>query len=192
MRNHRGQSGYSLAELLTVIAIIGTLALVTVPAFMTYMQSNRMKSSMRQFTSDLRAARARSIGQGQQVIVTFGTGSKARTYDVYQGNRPFASTSWTRPSSPESLKTTRLMDSVVYFPADAAGTPQKFTDTVDCSALPCVAGADTKLDIIFFPDGRVQMPGALTVGTITVKTDMKIPKPQYAITITPSGRVQAN
>ncbi len=199
MRNHRGQSGYSLAELLTVIAIIGALALVTVPAFMTFMQSNKMKSSMRQFTSDLRAARARAIGQGQQIVVTFGVGSTARSYDVYQGDRPFSSVNWSRPVSPESLKSTRYLDNVVYFPADGASTPQTMTDLVDCSTTPCkslpptgTGTADGKFDIIFFPDGRVQMPGTLTVGTITVKTDMKIPKPQYAITLTPSGGVRAN
>jgi prepilin-type N-terminal cleavage/methylation domain-containing protein len=189
MRNHR-QSGYSLAEMLTVIAIIGTLALVTIPAFMTYMQSNKMKTSVRQFTGDLRAARARSIGQGQQVMVTFLPGAGKRAYDIYQGNRPFNSTAWTRPTSPESLKTTRYLDSTVYFPTTAGA--QTFEDVVDCSSAPCAAGTDTKLDIIFFPDGRVQMPTGLTVGTVSVQTDQKIPKPLYAITISPSGKVQAN
>ena len=41
-------------------------------------------------------------------------------------------------------------------------------------------------------DGRVQMPTSLTMGTITLQTDMKIPKATYTVTITPSGRVQAN
>ena len=189
MRNRR-QSGYSLAEMLTVIAIIGTLALVTVPAFMTYMQSNKMKSSVRQLTGDLRAARARAIGQGQQVMVTFTAGSTNRTYDVYQGNAPFNSTGWSRPSSPEALKQTRRLDDTVYFPT---GTGlQTFEDTVNCASAPCVAGTDSKLDVIFFPDGRVQMPTGLSIGTLTVKTDQKIPKPVYTITISPSGRVVAN
>lgn len=188
MRNRR-QSGYSLAEMLTVIAIIGALALVTIPAFMTYMQSNKMKSSLRQLTGDLRRARARAIGQGQQVMVTFGTGSGARTYDVYQGNAPFNSTSWSRPSTPVSLQSTRAMDSTVYFPS-TSGT-QTFPDTVTCATLPCTAGTDSKPDVIFFPDGRVSIPSGSTFGLVTVQTDMKIPKPVYAITISPSGRTVA-
>jgi Tfp pilus assembly protein FimT len=176
--------------MLTVIAIIGTLALVTVPAFMTYMQSNKMKSSVRQITGDLRAARARAIGQGQQVMVTFLAGSGRRTYDVYQGNAPFNSTRWSRPASPVALQNTRRLDDTVYFPTGVG--LQTFEDTVDCSVTPCVAGADTKLDVIFFPDGRVQMPTGLTVGTLTVRTDQKIPKPVYTITVSPSGRVVAN
>src|SRR5579859_5323763 len=142
MRNRR-QSGYSLPEMLTVVAIIGTLALVTIPAFMTYMQSNKMKSSLRQFTGDLRAARQRSISQGQQVLLTFGTGSSARTYDIYQGDRPFNSTTWVKSGLPVALQTTRTLDKVVYFPADGASTPQKFTDVLDCSAVTsCTTGND--------------------------------------------------
>ena len=187
---HRRQSGYSLAEMLTVIAIIGTLALVTIPAFMSYMQSNKIKTSVRQISGDLRAARARAIGQGQQVMVTFLPGSGKRSYDIYQGNQPFNSTAWSRPTSPEALKNTRLLEDTIYFPTGSG--LQTFEDVVDCSSAPCVAGTDSKLDVIFFPDGRVQMPTGLTVGTLTIKTDQKIQKPVYTITISPSGRVVAN
>lgn len=191
---NRRQSGYSLAEMLTVIAIVGALALVTVPAFMTYMQSNKMKSSMRQITTDLRSARQRSISQGQQVLVTYGSGANKRSYDIYQGDRPFNSTTWTKAALPEALKTTRRLNDVVYFPADTAtpATLQTFGDSLTCGTATCSAGADTKFDVIFFPDGSVQMPSGSTTGTITVKTDMRIPKPVYTIVITPSGRVQAN
>ena len=191
MRNRR-ESGYSLPEMLTVIAIVGALALVSVPAFLTFMQSNKMKSSIRSLTSDLRSARQRSIAQGQQVMVSFATGSNARRYDIYQGDRPFSSTSWNQSRLPENLKYPRRLDDIIYFPANAASTPQTFTDVVNCSSIPCVAGTDSRIDVIFFPDGRVSLPAGLTVGTITVKTDRRIPKGQYAITLSPSGRVQAN
>ncbi|HEX9407409.1 MAG TPA: prepilin-type N-terminal cleavage/methylation domain-containing protein, partial [Thermoanaerobaculia bacterium] len=62
-RTKRSQSGYSLAEMLTVVAIVGMLALVMVPNFITFFQSNKMKSSMRNFTTDLRSARALAISQ---------------------------------------------------------------------------------------------------------------------------------
>ena len=191
---NRRQSGYSLVEMLTVIAIVGTLALVTVPAFMTYMQSNKMKSSMRQFTTDLRSARQRSISQGQQVLLTYGAGASSRTYDFYQGDKPFNSTTWTKAALPEALKTTRRLNDVIYFPADTASPPtlQTFEDTLTCGTSTCSTGTDTKFDVIFFPDGSVHMPGTSTTGTITLKTDMRIPKAVYTVVITPSGRVQAN
>ena len=189
----RSESGYSLAEMLTVVAIIGTLALVSVPAFLTFRNSNKMKSSMRNFTNDLRATRQLSISQGRQAMLSFGTGAKARSYDTYLGNAPFNSSSWTAQTTlaPSGVRGTRKLDDIVYFPADSGATPQTFGDTVTCAALPCVPGTDGRIDIIFYPDGHVLLPNGATSATITLKTDSKIPKNQYAIAITPSGRVQA-
>ena len=186
------QAGYSLAEMLTVIAIIGTLALVSVPAFLTFRNSNKMKASMRNLTNDLRATRQLSISRGQQTMLSFATGAKARSYNTYIGNAPFGSTTWRlrTTTAASGIRGTRSLDDIVYFPADSA--LQTFTDVADCSAVTtCAAGTDSKLDVIFFPDGHVLLPGGATSATITLLTDSKIPKNQYAITISPSGRVQA-
>jgi prepilin-type N-terminal cleavage/methylation domain-containing protein len=193
------QAGYSLAEMLTVVAIIGILSLVMVPNFVGFYQSNKMKASMRSFTSDLRGARALSITQGRQTLVTFGLGKTARQYDIWIGDKSFNSQNWTPVTGPNANppKGTKKLNDIVYFPA-VSGTNQTFTDVLDCSSgTNCVAGADQKLDVIFFPDGHAQLPTGVTfngqpAGTITIQTDLtKIPKPQYSITISPSGQVHA-
>jgi prepilin-type N-terminal cleavage/methylation domain-containing protein len=187
------QAGYSLAEMLTVVAIIGVLALVSVPSFMTFYNSNKMKTSLRTFTNDLRAARQLSITQGRQAMVSYATGTTARAYDIYLGNKPFNSDKWaarTGPSSPNN-RATRLLDDIAYFPPDSGTTPQTFTDTISCSTLPCSNGTDERLDVIFFPDGHAQLPTGATSATITLKTERNVPKAQYKVTISPSGRVQA-
>jgi len=194
MNSRRGhQDGFSLAEMLTVVAIVGTLALVTVPAFITYYQSGKMKSSMRNFTQDLRSTRQLAITQGKQAMLSYSTGTTARAYDIYLGDKPFNSTSWTARTGATATtrRGTRYLDDVIYFPADSVTTPQTFTDTVSCATLPCTAGTDGRRDIIFFPDGHAQLPGGSTSGTITLKTDRKIWKTQYTIAVSPSGRVQA-
>jgi prepilin-type N-terminal cleavage/methylation domain-containing protein len=196
--NQRHQEGYSLAEMLTVIAIIGVLALVTVPSFMTFYQSNKMKASMRTFTTDLRSVRQLAITRGRQTLLTFGTGPTQRSYNWWVGDRPFNSTTWTPMTGPNSNppRATRVLDDVVYFPANSAPTPQTFTDILNCSsgtnclAVPPAAG-DTLIDVIFLPDGTSLLPGNASSATITVKTDMRIPKSQYTVTISPSGRVLA-
>ncbi len=196
------QAGYSLAEMLTVVAIIGILALVMVPNFMSFYQSNKMKSSMRNFTTDLRSTRQLAITQGKQAALSFKTGTNQRSYDLYLGDKPFNSTTWTAQTGPGRNRATKVLENIAYFPADGASTPQTFTDDIDCSVSPCVTicstctpatgSPDQKLEVIFFPDGRVKLPAAAVSGTITMKTDLnRLPKPQYTITISPSGRVQA-
>jgi prepilin-type N-terminal cleavage/methylation domain-containing protein len=192
------QSGYSLVELLTVVAIVGILGLVTVPAFITFYQSNKMKASMRNFTTDLRSVRQLAITSGTQAMLSYATGATARSYDIYLGNKPFLSTLWTARTGTGSIPSrgTRRLEDVVFFPTHDASatppTPQTFVDEVSCSTLPCTAGTDSRIDVIFYPDGRVKLPTGITSASITLKTNMKIPKPQYTINISPSGRVQAN
>ena len=73
----RFQRGYSLVELLTVMAIVGVLSLVTVPAFMNYSKSARLKNSLRQVSTDVRAARQRAVSRSQFVKLAVTTASPA-------------------------------------------------------------------------------------------------------------------
>jgi prepilin-type N-terminal cleavage/methylation domain-containing protein len=193
------QAGYSLAEMLTVVAIVGVMTLVTVPAFVSFYQSNKVKTSMRSFTSDLRRTRQRAITTGKQTMLSFETTSTTATlpnykrkYYLYEGNLPFNSTSWTRATKPGTsvVEEPRSLDDIMYFPSANNPTPQTFTDVVTCSALPCTAGTDGKRDIIFFPDGRVSIPAGNQFGTVTLRTEMRVPIKQYAVQIQPSGSIK--
>lgn len=187
------EAGYSLAEMLTVIAMIGVLTLVTVPAFMNFYQQGKVKASMRNFTSDIRRARALAITSGRQTKISFETGAGKRLYTISQGPSSLAapeplSANWT-PVSGAGLTANRSLDSIIYFPANSAGTPQTFSNVDDDSV------AD--LDIVFYSDGRTFIPNNAatnngTSATVTIMTDRnKITKPKYQISITPAGRVLA-
>jgi prepilin-type N-terminal cleavage/methylation domain-containing protein len=182
------QAGYSLVEMLTVIAIIGILALVTVPNFITYMQSNKMKASMRAFTSDLRTMRQTAITQGLQTRITFTPAAanqvSARIYDFWRGDSAFGPRpTWTQLTQSDASKApllkgyTRRLEDVVYFPVSASQT------------FPATNGV---YSVIFYPDGRVAMPAGATTASIVIKTDLKVPKNQYVIDVSPSGRVYAH
>ena len=197
---HRPHAGYSLPEMLTVVAIIGVLALVTVPAFINFYQAGKMRASMRNFTSDLRSMRQRAITKGRQTMITYDvTASGAaeanfkRSYYFFEGNLPFNSTTWT-PIGLTPAATTALqhnLNDVIYFPNDAGGTPQTFADTLTCTTSSCSNGTDNRPEIIFFPDGRVRVPTGQTVGKVTIKTNKKLTIRQYTIDISPSGSVKA-
>src|SRR5437868_15143302 len=77
------QAGYTLAEVLTVVAIVGILSLVTVPAFMNFRTSNKVKSSVRTFTTELRRTRQLAITNGRESKLSFATGTSggARSYN---------------------------------------------------------------------------------------------------------------
>ena len=197
---HRRQAGYSLPEMLTVVAIIGVLALVTVPAFINFYQAGKMRASMRNFTTDLRSIRQRAITRGHQTILTYDvTASGAaernykRSYFFYEGNLPFNSNVWTPVALTASgtRASTHTLNDVIYFPANAAGTPQTFDDTLTCSGTTCTNGTDNRPEVMFFPDGRVRVPSGSLVGEVTLKTDKKITIRQFTIDISPSGNVKA-
>jgi prepilin-type N-terminal cleavage/methylation domain-containing protein len=202
-RTMRSQAGYSLAEMLVVVAIIGMLALVMVPNFMNFYQSNKMKSSMRNFTTDLRSARQLSISQGKQTLVTYATGPTARSYDIWMGDKPFGSMIWTAQTGPASNppRPTKTLDNIVYFPQDTGSpaTLQTFPSTAPpCTVPPAVTCSGPPFNltstkfVVFSPDGTAQLQSGFTNGTITIKTDLnKLPKSSYTITISPSGRVLA-
>jgi len=172
------QSGFSLVELLTVVAVIGILALVTVPNFISFYQMNKVKAAMRNFTSDLRTARQLAITSGMQAKITFTPDTSAtaasRAYTFWTGNSAFSATpTWTQKGR------TKYLEDVVYFPK----TGQTFNSSGGVYS------------IVFFPDGSVGMPSgtpAPTTASVVLKTDQKVSKPLYTIDISPSGRVYAH
>ena len=199
MNGSRAQAGYSLAEMLVVVAIIGVMTLVTIPAFLTFYESNKAKASMRNFTSDLRRVRQLAITSGRQTKLSYVSGSGKRLYTIAIDNDPTApkgsadtTTAHWKAVNGAGLTPNRSLDTVMYFPTHAAGTaPQTFTD-VD-------GDASVDLDVIFFPDGTAFIPTHTTdtaectgCSAVTIKTDLKrVSKKIYIITVSPAGRVLA-
>jgi len=175
------QAGYTVAEMLTVVAIIGLFSLVSVPSFITFRNTSKVKSSVRNFLGDLRAARQLAISSGLQTKLGYTPGTNgARNYNIYKGDSPFgpvASVTWKPLPQRRGVK---YLDDIVYFPSKTGQIAQDFVDY----------NSDNELDIVFYPDGAVKMPTSTAASaTITVQTDRAIPKKQYKIILSPSGRV---
>ena len=75
--------GYSLIEALTVIAIIGTIALCTVPAFANYRRRMSVLAASEQLRNILRLTRSRAVTSGHNVGVKFIAG-REWTYAIYE------------------------------------------------------------------------------------------------------------
>ena len=62
--------GFTLAELVMVIAVIGILAVMAVPSFLTYLRAAGLKSGVQQVVTLLNQARELAIKENSNVCVT--------------------------------------------------------------------------------------------------------------------------
>ncbi len=82
MRMKRG-TGFTLVELLIVIAIMGIMAAIAVPSYQTFMAQRRLNGAARLVMSDLMNARMLAVTLNRNVQVTFPTSASASyTYDA--------------------------------------------------------------------------------------------------------------
>lgn len=174
------QSGYSLTEMLVVIAIIGAFSLVTVPQFMKFYQSSKMRTATRQFTSDVRGARQRALTRHHRTAVTFAIGldpaAHARgDYSIWDQN---PDGTWTevlnRKLAPE--RSDPIFFASTDFTASVTGGIQ--------------AAGDDRPDIVFSPNGTVTNYPAGNA-TVVLNTSYKIARRTVTVTFNPSGNFRA-
>ncbi len=166
-----GEAGYSLAEMLTVVAIIGILSLFVVPNFISMYRQNKLKTSVRQFTGHLRAAKQHAVTKSVLVRVAFDDNS--RRYYMFESSDEGAT--WnplgTNP---------KYVDETAYFVNDAANG---FGDTVDEGAL-----GDLQ-DIIFERTGTARVPtGRGIVVVKSLHSDLTFSK--FTVTVGSAGTVK--
>lgn len=176
MNMRRNSRGYSVVEMLVVVAIIGILSLVTVPSFINFQRRNAVRSALRSFTSDIRSFRQHSITKNAWVRVQF---EGERDYVAYQ-SRDFGET-WTElklGQAGEGTQRSTLPQTIVF----RANT---FNDSD--------ATADGLKDLDFRPDGRVgdfNSANAVTSGTITLRTDFEDILNTVLVEISTTGQIK--
>ena len=183
-RQHSLARGYSLMEMLVVVAIIGVMSLVSVPAFMKFYWSNKMKTSLRQFTTEVRSARQRAITENHPTMLSYDIGLTQRRFQSYNGTvQADGSVQWTVVPGPNG--TMKTMEDIVYFARPA-----------DCLFANDIEMADTAgwNDIIFRPNGTIQnVPGPpCGAGKVTLRTDYTVPRPSITVELFNTGRLKAN
>ena len=66
----RSQRGFTLIELMVVLAVIAILAMIGIPGFQTILQNSRMTSATNSLLSALQYARSEAVTQRAAVTVT--------------------------------------------------------------------------------------------------------------------------
>lgn len=77
----KNKRGFSLTELMIVIAVIGIMGLIAVPTLVTALPGYRLKSSARELCSNMRKARSLAVKQNRSVTLEFKTDNNTYTID---------------------------------------------------------------------------------------------------------------
>jgi prepilin-type N-terminal cleavage/methylation domain-containing protein len=178
----RSESGYSLTELLVVVAIVGVLSLISVPAFINFRNQNTFRADLRNFSNDLRSARQYAITQTVDTRVELdvaGNQLTSNTYRFYTSND--RGTTWTpltiaggRGITPGTTGNIKGLDGPVWIQST--------------SNIPDI-GSDSKMDIVFHPNGSMDLVPNTPSATIVLRCVWKkIAFDTYTIGLSASGQ----
>lgn len=178
------QRGYTLVEALVVVALIGMLSVIAVPNFIQLYRSSKLKSSMRNFTADIRGARQRAVSETMVVVCSFPpVGAASNTYRFYQARLSGGAIDPTTLAAiPDGRgdPLVKAMDQDVYFSSTT------FTDSVNTTAI---RAADAGyLDIVFLTNGTLRT--AAGTPQVQIRTDKPVPFPVYHVNFSVAGGVK--
>lgn len=167
----RLQSGYSLVEMLVVLAIVGIMTLITVPNFVSFYRSAKLKSSMRQVTADLRGARQHAVASNHMTRLRVNLAVNPGTYTIADSTD--GGTTWVQYSPVQSTNKLKLQAPVFFYDSNLKD------------------GTSSYSDFIFLTSGMTQLPSGTGIGTLVIKTQDSIPSPTYTVSVYSTGKISA-
>lgn len=160
----RLQSGYSLAELMVVLAIIGMISLVSVPQFINYQRNNQLKSSMRHVMNDLRLARQKAVVERTIARVRFRNNNGSYTVES---------------QNPDSSWRT-IVDRTMEKDCSFASPTNMSTVTI---------GSVNYYEVTFTPTGTARVPN--TGASFRVRTSWATNRTYYTIEVHVPGLIKS-
>ena len=113
----RARRGFTLVELMVVLAIMAVLAAIAVPALRGYIARQRVEGVAQELVTDLRYLRSLQMQRNETVAIGFGSNTAVTCYVLYTLGNELGSCDCTRngpacstnvPGAQEELKVVRL------------------------------------------------------------------------------------
>jgi len=102
MTRTKRQAGYTLVEVMIVVAIIGIMATIGIPSFIAVMPRIRLNSNVMVLSNEIALARVRAISKSTDFRIVFDPGGESYTLSKFAGG------AW------QSLGITRLTGSDLF------------------------------------------------------------------------------
>ena len=173
------QFGYTAAELVVVVAIVGLFTLAAIPNFLQMYRQNELRVGARTFASDARFVRMEAIKNQRPAKISFAAGSKQYTISALS-----AANAWVEVRERNhKYRKTELPEGI---------TVESHT-FVDISAMPVSSkvpdDTGTIPEIVFMPDGSVYGLDNAEENVI-LKTRHDTAKPRFKIEVRPAGNLK--